>query len=159
MTFQNVPKLSFWCEKKSENWKIYFHKIIFLRLFSENHSLIGSFSYREFLLHKKFGRAIFFSYREFSLTRSSLIGSFDCISQTHSNGVLVLFLGVWGWRQTPGTPFPGLGNANPPGNGTEWEVKTIELSSPTSWGEQWAFLNFLILTAVKKTVPKLRKIP
>ena len=32
----------------------------------------------EFLLHKKFGRAIFFSYREFSLTRSSLIGSFDC---------------------------------------------------------------------------------
>ena len=65
--------------KKSENCKIYFHKIIFfLRLFSENHSLIGSFSYREFLLHKKFGRAIFFSYREFSLTRSSLIGSFDC---------------------------------------------------------------------------------
>jgi len=34
----------------------------------------------EFLLHKKFGRAIFFSYREFSLTRSSLIGSFDCTS-------------------------------------------------------------------------------
>ena len=65
--------------KKSENCKIYFHKIIFLRLFSENHSLIGSFSYMEFLLHKKFGRAIFFYYREFSLTRSSLIGSFDCI--------------------------------------------------------------------------------
>ena len=64
--------------KKSENCKIYFHKIIFLRLFSENHSLIGSFSYREFLLHKKFGRAIFFSYREFSLIGSSLIGSFDC---------------------------------------------------------------------------------
>ena len=35
----------------------------------------------EFLLHKKFGRAIFFSYREFSLTRSSLIGSFDCTSK------------------------------------------------------------------------------
>ena len=33
----------------------------------------------EFLLHKKFGRAIFFSYWEFSLTRSSLIGSFDCM--------------------------------------------------------------------------------
>ena len=43
------------------------------------------------------------------------------------------------------------------GNGTEWEVKTIELSSTTSGGEQWAFLNFVILTAVKKTVPKLRK--
>ena len=64
--------------KKGENCKICSHKINFLGLFSENHSLIGSFSYMEFLLHKKFGRAIFFSYREFSLTRSSLIGSFDC---------------------------------------------------------------------------------
>ena len=44
------------------------------------------------------------------------------------------------------------------GNGTEWEVKTIELSSSTSGGEQWAFLNCFILTAVKKTVPKLRKV-
>ena len=43
------------------------------------------------------------------------------------------------------------------GNGTECEVKTIELSSPTSGGEQWAFLNFIIFIAVKKTVPKLRK--
>ena len=43
------------------------------------------------------------------------------------------------------------------GNGTDWEVKTIELSSPTSGGEQRAFLNFLILTAFQKTVPKLRK--
>ena len=77
--------------KKSENCKIYFHKIIFLRLFSENHSLIGSFSYREFLLHKKFGRAIFFSYREFSLTRSSLIGSFDCISIIIIDDVNFLF--------------------------------------------------------------------
>ena len=65
--------------KKGENCKICSHKINFLGLFSENHSLIGSFSYREFLLHKKFGRAIFFSYREFSLIGSSLIGSFDCI--------------------------------------------------------------------------------
>ena len=65
--------------KKGENCKICSHKINFLGLFSENHSLIGSFSYREFLLHKKFGRAIFFSYREFSLTRSSLTRSFDCI--------------------------------------------------------------------------------
>ena len=38
----------------------------------------------EFLLHKKFGRAIFFSYREFSLIRSSLIGSFDCTSTGHN---------------------------------------------------------------------------
>ena len=64
--------------KKGENCKICSHKINFFGLFAENHSLIGSFSYSEFLLHKKFGRAIFFSYREFSLIRSSLIGSFDC---------------------------------------------------------------------------------
>ena len=56
-------------------------------------------------------------------------------------------------------PFPAMSDrrSRVAGNGTEWEVKTIELSSPTSGGEQWAFLNFLILTAVKKTVPKLRK--
>ena len=45
----------------------------------------------------------------------------------------------------------------PAGNGTECEVNTIELSSPTSGGEQWAFLNLHNFTAVKKTVPKLRK--
>ena len=67
--------------KKGENCKICSHKINFLGLFLKNHSLIGSFSYREFLLHKKFGRAIFFSYREFSLIGSSLIGSFDCIAK------------------------------------------------------------------------------
>ena len=56
-------------------------------------------------------------------------------------------------------PFPATSDrrSRVAGNGTEWEVKTIELSSPTSGGEQWAFLNFIILTAVKKTVPKLRK--
>ena len=56
-------------------------------------------------------------------------------------------------------PFPATSDrrSRVAGNGTEWEVKTIELSSPTSGGEQWAFLNFFILTAVKKTVPKLRK--
>ena len=43
------------------------------------------------------------------------------------------------------------------GNGTECEVKTIELSSPTSGGEQWAFLNLHNFTAVKKTVPTLIK--
>ena len=43
------------------------------------------------------------------------------------------------------------------GNGTEWVVTTIKLSSPTNGGEQWAFLNFLNFTAVKKTIPKLRK--
>ena len=55
-------------------------------------------------------------------------------------------------------PFPATSDrrSRVAGNGTEWEVKTIELSSSTSGGEQWAFLNFLILTAVKKTVPKLR---
>ena len=74
--------------KKGENCKICSHKINFLGLFSENHSLIGSFSYREFLLHKKFGRAIFFSYREFSLTRSSLIGSFDCTQGVWIDGYI-----------------------------------------------------------------------
>ena len=56
-------------------------------------------------------------------------------------------------------PFPATSDrrSRVAGNGTEWEVKTIELSSSTSGGEQWAFLNFLILTTVKKTVPKLRK--
>ena len=56
-------------------------------------------------------------------------------------------------------PFPATSDrrSQVAGNGNEWEVKTIELSSPTSGGEQWAFLNFLILTAVKKTMPKLRK--
>jgi len=57
-------------------------------------------------------------------------------------------------------PFPATSDrrSRVAGNGTEWEVKTIELSSSTSGGEQWAFLNFIILTAVKKTVPKLRKV-
>ena len=56
-------------------------------------------------------------------------------------------------------PFPATSDRRTQvaGNGTEWEVKTIELSSSTSGGEQWAFLNFFILTAVKKTVPKWRK--
>ena len=43
------------------------------------------------------------------------------------------------------------------GNGTECEVKTIELSSPASGGEQRAFLNLHNFTAVKKIAPKLRK--
>ena len=43
------------------------------------------------------------------------------------------------------------------GNGTECDVKTIELSSPTNGGEQWNFLNLHNFTAVKKTVSKLRK--
>ena len=43
------------------------------------------------------------------------------------------------------------------GNGTEWEVKIIELSSSTRGGEQWAFLNLPIFTEVKKTVLKWRK--
>ena len=43
------------------------------------------------------------------------------------------------------------------GNCIEFGVKTIKLSSRTSGGEQWAFLNFHNFTAVKKTVPKLRK--
>ena len=57
-------------------------------------------------------------------------------------------------------PFPATSDrrSRVAGNGTECEVKTIELSSPTSGGEQWAFLNFIIFIAVKKTVPKLRKI-
>ena len=56
-------------------------------------------------------------------------------------------------------PFPATSDrrSRVAGNGTECEVKTIELSSPTSGGEQWAFLNFIIFIAVKKTVPKLRK--
>ena len=56
-------------------------------------------------------------------------------------------------------PFPATSDrrSRVAGNGTEWEVKTIELSSSTSGGEQWAFLHFFILTAVKKTVPKWRK--
>ena len=56
-------------------------------------------------------------------------------------------------------PFPATsdGRSRVAGNGTECEVKTIELSSQTSGGEQLAFLNFVIFTAVKKTVPKLRK--
>ena len=56
-------------------------------------------------------------------------------------------------------PFPATRNqrSRVAGNGTECEVKTIELSSPTSGGEQWAFPNFIIFIAVKKTVPKLRK--
>ena len=56
-------------------------------------------------------------------------------------------------------PFPDRSDrrSRVAGINTECEVKTIELSSSTSGGEQWAFLNFLILTAVKKTVPKLRK--
>ena len=50
-------------------------------------------------------------------------------------------------------PFPATSDrrSRVAGNGTEWEVKTIELSSSTSGGEQWAFLHFFILTAVKKT--------
>ena len=57
-------------------------------------------------------------------------------------------------------PFPATSDrrSRVAGNGTEWGVKTIELSSSTSGGEQWAFLNFLIITAVKKTMPKLRKL-
>ena len=56
-------------------------------------------------------------------------------------------------------PFPATSDrrSRVAGNGTECEVKTIELSSPTSGGEQWAFLNLHNFTAVKKTVPKLRK--
>ena len=55
-------------------------------------------------------------------------------------------------------PFPATSDrrSRVAGNGTEWEVKTIELSSSTSWGEQWAFLHFFILTAIKKTVRKWR---
>ena len=56
-------------------------------------------------------------------------------------------------------PFPAMSDqrSQAAGNGTECEVKTIELSSSTSGGEQWAFLNFHNFTAVKKTVPKLWK--
>ena len=56
-------------------------------------------------------------------------------------------------------PFPAKSDrrSRVAGNGTECEVKTIELSSPTSGGEQWSFLNFIIFIAVKKTVLKLRK--
>ena len=56
-------------------------------------------------------------------------------------------------------PFPATRDrrSRVAGNGTECEVKTIKLSSPTSGGEQWALLYFLILTEVKKTGPKLRK--
>ena len=43
------------------------------------------------------------------------------------------------------------------GNGTECEIKTIELSSPTGGGKQCAFLNMHNFTAVMKNVPKLRK--
>ena len=44
------------------------------------------------------------------------------------------------------------------GNGTEWEVKTIVSSSPTSGGEQWAFVNFLNFIKFTKTVPISRKV-
>ena len=41
-------------------------------------------------------------------------------------------------------PFPATSDrrSRVAGNGTEWEVKTIELSLSTSGGEQWAFPNF-----------------
>ena len=57
-------------------------------------------------------------------------------------------------------PFPAKsdGRSRVAGNGTEGEVKTIELSSPTSGDEQWAFLNLHDFTAVEKTVPILRKL-
>ena len=70
-----------------------------------------------------------------------------------------LVLRKWNGFVSHEVPFPATSDrrSRVAGNGTEWEVKTIELSSSTSGGEQWAFLNFLILTTVKKTVPKLRK--
>ena len=57
-------------------------------------------------------------------------------------------------------PFPATSDrrSRVAGNGTECEVKSIELSSPTSGDEQWAFLNFIIFIAVKKTLLKLRKV-
>ena len=56
-------------------------------------------------------------------------------------------------------PFPAKSDrrSRVAGNGTECEVKTIELSSLTSGGEQWPFLNFIIFIAVKKTALRLRK--
>ena len=54
-------------------------------------------------------------------------------------------------------PAPSDWRSQVAGNGTKWFVKTIALSSPTSWGEQWAFLDLHYFTAVKKTVPKFRK--
>ena len=85
-----------------------------------------------------------------------------CSCEGGENGYLFTVTGV---KKMKGflsheVPFPAPSDhrrSRVAGNGTEWEVKTIELSSPTSGGEQWAFLNFLILTAVKKTVPKLRQ--
>ena len=57
-------------------------------------------------------------------------------------------------------PFPATSDrrSRVAGNGTEREVKTIQLSLPTSGGEQLAFLNFHNFTAVKKIVPKLGKL-
>ena len=57
-------------------------------------------------------------------------------------------------------PFPAVSDwrSRVAGNRTEWEVKTFELSSSSSGGEQWAFLDFPDFTVVKKTVPKLRKL-
>ena len=48
-------------------------------------------------------------------------------------------------------PFPATSDrrSRVAGNGTEWEVKTTELSSPTSGGEQWPFHNFMNFAAVK----------
>ena len=45
-------------------------------------------------------------------------------------------------------PFPATSDrrSRVAGNGTECEVKTIDLSSPTSGGEQSALLTFLDLT-------------
>ena len=55
-------------------------------------------------------------------------------------------------------PFPATSDrrSRVAGNGTECEVKTIELSSPTSGGEKWAFLNLLIFIARIRT--KIKKI-
>ena len=65
---------------------------------------------------------------------------------------------VWSkWNGKVLFPATSEGRSQAAGNGTECEVKTIELSSPTSGGEQWAFLNLHNFTAVKKTVSKFRK--
>ena len=47
-------------------------------------------------------------------------------------------------------PLPAMSDrmSRVAGNGTECEVKSIELSSPTSGGEQGFFLNVLNFTAV-----------
>ena len=95
--------------------------------------------------------------------------------QVWSKNHLIVFTNQWRWTWvfvyrhwceenemvfvSHEVPFPATSDrrSRVAGNGTEWEVKTIELSSSTSGGEQWAFLHFFILTAVKKTVPKWRK--